>query len=952
MLCKQDSVSVPVCCFFLLLQCLFANALSVSGSSGESVCGNGVRSVSEECDDGNVRDGDGCSSLCRFEDPCGCAAGDRFLCNDRSDPITGSLITVCCPALVNPVTNARTCNCAGQMSPWPGMWVAYDCSVYDIDECEDIGGTCAMNALCINKDARPPGSGNPGFECVCNYFGDGVTGCDTTVFRVSIVLGLTNSSRFTARDEWLVQTVAESVELLFPGLFGTRPRVSLASPGGRRLLSANLTAFTLVFTVSDWDTMQEAVATLNAGLLADFVENRTGNLTTVSVLQEAVADVEQAPVDYTVAQLSSPGFRVQNFTFQREGGLYVWDLQLGVFAPSGYLAALFLTREHAGDSLSAHECVSRPDFCCLLRMQDAYYLGDFGSEARRRVAPFCRVDGDRGPNASSAAALVSSAAALRNFNGAFWTGGVVGPLSSVAVGGRALTPLSGASGNPSQLLVRLSQSEVMNLFAALQTDPDTGVNTYTFAIGMLFVRGLNGTAQMNTVVAQTRLAVNTLSSSVFVSASAQQYSWLGVVQVSVYELTYSPRVDTVFHLQFARASVLVPPGFGGASVLGSSVQFAVAPNASALRVWTNPCFSDDDPAKRSGARPWDFANSTTRVLYEIAAFQPCSMRGISFCTASATSIDQGASGTLLTVDVPLLGELIADDQAAPVSMFVRFLVSATNTQSGAAQLSQVSTQLVVDADSGILRLCQEGISSVLKDTDFVSVSLGVGGSLQPVDAAPGSGPVVFRDFLASGAYEATQAIDAGSVYTAVSTVDSLITVVLDGSPAFFTAPGNDAFTVEIDDVLVVHVRNEEKYAALMNLTRRSDAFEVHPGTGGNSAFMEISLTSAAAGVCNAAMSSDCAVSHPVHARTASGAAWVLQADVNADIAWLLSRFGDTPAMRDVAAQFALGSRNTFGFNWRYRRGWWIQPVFAWPGAAMAGLQDRAILFVAFGVDRH
>ena len=31
------------------------------------VCGNGITGAGEECDDGNVNDGDGCSSLCKFE---------------------------------------------------------------------------------------------------------------------------------------------------------------------------------------------------------------------------------------------------------------------------------------------------------------------------------------------------------------------------------------------------------------------------------------------------------------------------------------------------------------------------------------------------------------------------------------------------------------------------------------------------------------------------------------------------------------------------------------------------------------------------------------------------------------------------------------------------------------------------------------------------------------------
>ena len=39
------------------------------GGGGSSVCGNGVIEGSEECDDGNTQDGDGCSSTCKIEEP-------------------------------------------------------------------------------------------------------------------------------------------------------------------------------------------------------------------------------------------------------------------------------------------------------------------------------------------------------------------------------------------------------------------------------------------------------------------------------------------------------------------------------------------------------------------------------------------------------------------------------------------------------------------------------------------------------------------------------------------------------------------------------------------------------------------------------------------------------------------------------------------------------------------
>jgi len=57
----------------------FVSALFLSlalGACGQNngdlpECGNGLTEVSEQCDDGNTQDGDGCSSLCEEEDECG-----------------------------------------------------------------------------------------------------------------------------------------------------------------------------------------------------------------------------------------------------------------------------------------------------------------------------------------------------------------------------------------------------------------------------------------------------------------------------------------------------------------------------------------------------------------------------------------------------------------------------------------------------------------------------------------------------------------------------------------------------------------------------------------------------------------------------------------------------------------------------------------------------------------
>lgn len=55
--------------FFLILLLSLSIPLSQQvGAQTSAVCGNGILEEGEECDDGNVQDGDGCSSTCLLEE--------------------------------------------------------------------------------------------------------------------------------------------------------------------------------------------------------------------------------------------------------------------------------------------------------------------------------------------------------------------------------------------------------------------------------------------------------------------------------------------------------------------------------------------------------------------------------------------------------------------------------------------------------------------------------------------------------------------------------------------------------------------------------------------------------------------------------------------------------------------------------------------------------------------
>jgi len=91
-------------------------------------CGDGIVQAPEQCDDGNVLDGDGCSSTCTIEGPIVAVCGDGFAdrpeqCDD-GNVLSGDGCSATCtlePARHFPATGQTTCwNTAGAVIACPG----------------------------------------------------------------------------------------------------------------------------------------------------------------------------------------------------------------------------------------------------------------------------------------------------------------------------------------------------------------------------------------------------------------------------------------------------------------------------------------------------------------------------------------------------------------------------------------------------------------------------------------------------------------------------------------------------------------------------------------------------------------------------------------------------------------------------------------------------------------
>ncbi len=130
----------------------------------EPVCGNGVPESGEECDDGNTEDGDGCSSICTLEAPCGPESCPNGCCDDQGRCLSGGSDRSCGRG----GASCRDCTADGLYCIDGSCQQAGECQPGDTTECDLCGqrvcqpdgtwGPCQNQRECNPGDMRDLGS--------------------------------------------------------------------------------------------------------------------------------------------------------------------------------------------------------------------------------------------------------------------------------------------------------------------------------------------------------------------------------------------------------------------------------------------------------------------------------------------------------------------------------------------------------------------------------------------------------------------------------------------------------------------------------------------------------------------------------------------------------------------------------------------------------------------------
>ena len=314
---------------------------------------------------------------------------------------------------------------------------------------------------------------------------------------------------------------------------------------------------------------------------------------------------------------------------------------------------------------------------------------------------------------------------------------------------------------------------------------------------------------------------------------------------------------------------------------------------------------------------------------------------VAMCASSPT---MDPTDRFVTINIPLQtatgGPLFDLSNSATLeSIFVQLVVSVLDPNG--QPVSTTLNTMVSVVQGGVATWCdQTAAVTTLEDVvQTVDLLVGTAGSEQDLARlqrvvgiqATGEGP----------AHNVTQSVGSRSIQS------GLLTLAMQGKESYFAQPGTTSFSLQLEDVVTLHIMGDSKMSAVMALlsSTTAPAFQVVA----DKVKERASLVPAAAlsAVCGSAANpypqASCVLRYDVQTRAPSATAYDISAGSPAAAgAFMETITGASDYAEGLGANFSALISRQYALNSRYRRAFWINPGFTWTGAGVAGA-DRFTL---------
>lgn len=451
------------------------------------------------------------------------------------------------------------------------------------------------------------------------------------------------------------------------------------------------------------------------------------------------------------------------------------------------------------------------------------------------------------------------------------------------------------------------------------------------------------TNAISSTVSQTNVYVSETDSVSFATTSAQDYSFVSYVTLSLHENKYLLNSFEAYYLQFVKISFALPSDIKQNVQTGliplNSLRYIITdnnPSEIPTTAWQNPCHSSD------GSGYFDIAEN--REIFASSGFQDCALHP-HFCRNPVSSVIENG---LVDFWLPLGNQVITEEMLASSSQYSIYIyhdISAVLNDGRLVVKKLFATAKI--SSLSILRHCSHlEVKSHVEDIIGVSLSVGMAATTDDFD----SSVTHFRDLLRTPSSVDDFTDTTLEVNGSLSVEMGLLTFVTQGDDATFSNSFSSVFSSEVDELYSLHFLDDDVYHDMVALIQEESAFKFfYDETDGRS---HIDLTPAAAQLClSAQLPGDftCAVRRdilnrsPVHDK-----AFDLARGTHETVDWLQSQIlGVSDFAKDYATNFTRLIRNHYDINDRYNRAWFVSPFFPWEtqdSQHVLSLHEKTIFF--------
>jgi cysteine-rich repeat protein len=882
--------------------CKFWMCLLLVLVTGTGACiMDGTKTAGEECDDGNMIVGDGCTPACKLE------AG--WICTQDANSLT-----TCCPQLQHPGTLDYTCSCANMSQPIESMgyYISDQCVMHDTNECTGAINPCHPNAYCINHNAIQ--SCLLTYECVCppGMHGNGVDACDIRRFATGFTL-LGNNLEYYSRHPELI-TLLQSTEVIpssvNPSDVGVVATLFYSSqPVGSRRSSDGTVG--VEYAVTIFSESEEAMQNMTTAVDVTAVSTNFTVLTPPA--SERISDHREA------IDVQSGGIRVESMTFSASTNTWLLDVRYNG-AMENTLMSPFVSKVGASRSsddilktfnIGEFPCADYSSVCCLLEYTRDYVTGGFSGVVGQALGTCNSTVQDR-----NTLGLIPSPTNPQEY--------VWGLLDDYA---DSDITTSGTG----RFSMKLASGDLESYFAEKVSYVDNHFEL-NFFVGMAYISPLTTTG-ISTSASQKKLTVSVSPTLTFSFSSGAEYAFVEFLTVSIRETSYiawTGAVATLHKMQYAMVGLVLPlellQNMQTGIVPMGSIRFAFGvemPDRSNTALWTNPCFSSDDTGMYD-------STATIPSLYQAASYQACA-RPDRLCTNPPQLV---GPDRFVKFGFPL-GDTRMDDNmqaAGDTRLFVTFQLSAMS-QSGEMVLSDLFLETIITPTT-IAKACDVTLEEHLALGNMVEVSLAVG--IAGHNGSEWDNTIVqVDDVMQVGSDQ--ELVDTG--VTKRSLASSLITMVVKGGSDLVASRSTTSHVLTIDSLTTMHFLDPQKFSDVQAMMVQGTAFTVSSDT--QTGFSSVTFTSDATESCSDGNteSYSCGVQDLISAgvRTqATGVCDFATADLTDNDASCSSFLttsllgGNTTFSSALATNMTKLVREKYALDNYLRRAWYINPGFTWP----------------------